>query len=282
MATRERRWLWMGLAALSLAFASAEVSHANIVTNGDFETPDAGSSYVMYAAGSAFGGWSVETGSVDLVGTDWQAAAGRQSVDVTGSTGDAGSIYQDLSTIPGQTYMLRFALAGNPVGAPTMKSMEIWWGNSLTDTVLFDTTGRSRRDVGWVYREYSVVATTYLTRLRFRSLTPGFDGPMLDDVSVTPVGAPDELFPQACGQSFRSLEATIHTSIEFTNLTTQVVLIYWIDYQGQPRLYAALQPGNSYVQVTYLTHPWLVIDAAERCLGIYLPTARPGRVVLRS
>ena len=32
-----------------------------------------------------------------------------------------------------------------------------------------------------------------------------------------------------------------------------------------------LAAGQSYVQQTYITHPWIVTDAAGACLGIWLP-----------
>ena len=159
----------------------------NIVTNGDFETPNAGSSWIVYSAGQTFGNWTVESGTVEHYGPVWKAANGSQSVDVTGVS--AGALYQDLSTSPGQTYLLRFAMAGNPGGGPAIKQMEVWWGATKLDTLSFDVTGHSDNNMGWVYHQYSVVATANATRLRFKSLIDGVWGPTLDDVSVTqPVG----------------------------------------------------------------------------------------------
>jgi choice-of-anchor C domain-containing protein len=121
---------------------------------------------------------------VDLTpGYYWEPAEGQQSVDLDGTCG-AGVIYQDLNTSVSQTYSLRFALAGNPDGAPTIKEMEVWWGNSLVDRLTFDTTGRTRTSMGWGLHEYVVTATEASTRLRFKSLTPGCFGPVLDKVSV--------------------------------------------------------------------------------------------------
>jgi choice-of-anchor C domain-containing protein len=154
----------------------------DIVTNGDFETPDAGPGWVVYHAGQTFGGWTVESGTVEHKGV-WQDARGRQSVDLTGV--GAGAIYQDLATVPGQTYQLRFAMAGNPGGGPAVKRMEVWWGDTGVDTPSFDTTGRTSDDMGWRYQQYSVTATAAVTRLRFKSLIEGVWGPALDDVSVT-------------------------------------------------------------------------------------------------
>jgi choice-of-anchor C domain-containing protein len=119
----------------------------------------------------------------------WQAANGNQSVDLSGY--QPGTIYQDVSIIAGQTYLLSFAVAGNPYEGPAIKRMEIWWDTALVDTVVFDTTGFSYSNMGWVYHEYSVVASNPFTRLEFRSLTDGTAGPALDDVSLTLVPLPN-------------------------------------------------------------------------------------------
>jgi VHL beta domain len=95
---------------------------------------------------------------------------------------------------------------------------------------------------------------------------------------------PDDLPPFSCAvaASARSREATMPTTIEFFNETTSqvIVVVWWIDYQGQSHPYATLQPGQSYSPQTYLTHPWKVTTTDGMCLGIYMPTQRPGRVVL--
>ncbi len=163
----------------------------SIVTNGDFETPVVASAFDTYAAPKAFGGWTVEFGSIDHIGpSDYLGSAcGGQSVDVTGS--ETGAIYQDLPTIPGQTYRLRFAMAGNFVSGPAIKRMEVGWASDVVDTVSFDTTGRSATNMGWTYHEYTVKATSSVTRLRFKSLISGWYGPMVDDVSVVPVTIAD-------------------------------------------------------------------------------------------
>jgi choice-of-anchor C domain-containing protein len=167
-------------------FASA----GNIVINGNFETPLAGRDFVMFQPGETFGGWTVATTWVDLVGTSVQAAGGVQSVDLSG--GSAGQIYQDLATVPGQTYELRFALAGSgpELQTPRIKQMEVSWGSGLVDTLSFDTLGHSANNMGWTYHRYDLTAVSSVTRLQFTSLINTAWGPMLDDVRVTPVPEP--------------------------------------------------------------------------------------------
>ena len=157
----------------------------NIVANGSFETPDVTSITLdTYYAGQSFGGWAVESGQIDHISERyWQAADGRQSVDLDGTCG-AGAVYQELLTSPLQPYLLRFSLAGNPEGPPSIKQMEVWWGTTLVDTLAFDTSGHSKWSMGWSFHQYTITATSAITRLTFKSLTPGCFGPVLDMVSA--------------------------------------------------------------------------------------------------
>jgi choice-of-anchor C domain-containing protein len=161
----------------------------NLVANGGMESPDVPGAFTGFATGTTIGAWRVESGNVDLTAGYWQAAAGKQSVDLTGDT--PGTIAQDVPTTPGQPYTLRFAMAGHPLGldegSPAEKRMEVWWNGALLDTTAFDVTGRTTYDMGWRYHEYSVVgaASGAATQLRFTSRTDGYFGPALDMVSVT-------------------------------------------------------------------------------------------------
>jgi choice-of-anchor C domain-containing protein len=170
---------------------------ANIVANGDFETPVVLNPLIVYFEGQTFGSWTVVSGSVDLLSPSyWQAADGGQSVDLSGDSD--GAISQPLSTTPQRKYVLRFALAGNPetTGCPNspIKTMEVWWGATLVDTLTFDTTGRSNWDMGWGFHEYTVTAANATTQLKFGSLTPGCHGPVLDMVSVRSRTGPSRTF----------------------------------------------------------------------------------------
>jgi len=162
---------------------------SNIVLNGNFETPDVTAyTFDTYYAGRTFGNWYVESGSVDHISERyWQAADGRQSVDLGGNSD--GAISQYLITTPLHSYLLIFALSGNPeTGICTymgpIKRMEIWWGSTLVDTLAFDTTGHSNWSMGWGYHQYKITATDAITKLMFKSLNSNCHGPVLDMVSV--------------------------------------------------------------------------------------------------
>jgi choice-of-anchor C domain-containing protein len=173
-------------ALFAVLLAAVPVAAQNIVTNGSFETPTAPpGSFITFGAGATFGGWTVGIGSIDLVGTYWQAADGQQSVDLNGIT--TGSIFQDLVTTPGSLYTLSFAMAGNMDGGPVIKSMDVFWGALSLGTFLFDTTGRSAGAMGWqIFILPDLEATNAATRLTFRSNDGGAFGPAVDDVRVVP------------------------------------------------------------------------------------------------
>ena len=177
----------MKVGGLVLLLGSALTINAAI-RNGSFEEPIIGSLYTPYLAGENIGGWVVESGSVEIVGTYWQAAEGNQSLDLSGIWEWAGTLYQDLPTTPGHTYKVRFAFAGNPEDQ-AVKDAKIFWNETELAQLSVDTAGRSFTNMGWTYYTYDVTATSTISRLKFQSLTLNFLGPLIDDVSVTPVEA---------------------------------------------------------------------------------------------
>ena len=60
----------------------------------------------------------------------------------------------------------------------------------------------------------------------------------------------------------KSLQGTVRTDIRFVNKTSGAVKIYWLDYTGKRVFYKTLAAGASYLQPTWVTHPWVAIDAA--------------------
>jgi VHL beta domain len=73
----------------------------------------------------------------------------------------------------------------------------------------------------------------------------------------------------------RSLTGTVRTNIEFVNRTAGAIKVYWLDYTGKRVYYNTLAAGSSYVQPTWKTHPWVVLDSGGRCIGyVIAPAAR--------
>jgi hypothetical protein len=171
---------------------------SNLVVNGSFETPQVPSNAngITLRAPANIGGWTLDQNDVDLAKGRPDAGPtvsgyqlppdGTQFLFLSGFT--AGSIYQDLATVAGTAYRLRFAMSGDPgkPGWPLIKHMEVDWGSGVVATPTFDITSTDFDKMGWVYHEYTVVATTTTTRLRFSSLDFDPTGPAVDDVSVVP------------------------------------------------------------------------------------------------
>ncbi len=64
-----------------------------------------------------------------------------------------------------------------------------------------------------------------------------------------------------------SIEGITPTTITFDNQSGVPLKVYWLDYDGNRVFYNALEPGQSYDQPTWLTHPWVGLDSDGRCYG---------------
>ncbi|UGY14349.1 TIR domain-containing protein [Bradyrhizobium septentrionale] len=62
-------------------------------------------------------------------------------------------------------------------------------------------------------------------------------------------------------------------TIVFVNTRSDPVRVNWLDGTGSRKFYAELSSGQRYEQPTFEGHPWLVTDAQDRCIGIYVPGA---------
>jgi len=69
--------------------------------------------------------------------------------------------------------------------------------------------------------------------------------------------------------TLHSISGTQKTQIQFTNTRSDVINIFWLNYNGQRVFYQSLSPGQSQGFDTYATHPWVVTDATGNCLGIW-------------
>jgi choice-of-anchor C domain-containing protein len=150
------------------------------VYNGSFEigvsTED---SYLEFPAGdSSIPGWTVGGAGIDYKFTYWRAANGIRSIDLNRL--DAGSIETKLTTTPGKTYTIYFAMAGNVYGGPAIKNMTVTANGGSPKDYSFDTTGKTPTDMGWTTHNYSFVAQSASTQLKFTSTTPGAHGPAID------------------------------------------------------------------------------------------------------
>ena len=196
------------LVVLALVPAARAQLGPNIVVNGSFELPTVcPAPFATHTQGStAITGWTVEDGgvsdallgSVDHVGSYWQAHDACQSIDLNGLS--PGALRQDVAT-PGEEYLLSFWMAGNPDSPPAVKTMDVEWGGTVVYSPSF-TTDLSNplltrtSNMGWTYHEVTVEATSATTTLRFISTTntgpcPCY-GPALDDVALQEIDDDDD------------------------------------------------------------------------------------------
>jgi choice-of-anchor C domain-containing protein len=157
------------------------------VSNGSFEagTFTANPFDTLPAGSTAITDWTVDSGSIDWIGSYWQAADGSRSIDLNGN--ETGAISQTLTTTIGNTYVVTFDLSGNTDCPPTAKTLTVGATGAPPASYTFDTAvvGNSRVDMKWVAQTYTFLATNSSSVLAFTSTTAGPCGPALDNVSVT-------------------------------------------------------------------------------------------------
>jgi len=189
----------IALVILMFTFLALPVK-ADLTQNGSFELgTNPGSGFLELDAGDTdITDWTIIGGGVraiDYIGGYWTASDGIRSLDLNGRPGPGG-VEQVISTIVGNTYTVKFDMAGNPDGGPNPKTMDVSAIGITTQTqgFSFDASSTTRTSMGWTPMEWSFVADDTSTTIRFMSTVVyagdpsnvGW-GPALDNVSVVPV-----------------------------------------------------------------------------------------------
>jgi choice-of-anchor C domain-containing protein len=185
-----RALLGSGLLAAMTALAISTATPAagaspQPFSDGSFEQPQvAPYTFQRFPAGAHLGPWTVTRGDVDLSGKGfWQTADGNQSLDLDGSV--QGTVAQTFATQPLVSYEVSFALAGNPVAAPAVKTGQVLVNGRVAQNFSFDTTGKTKANMGYVQRRFTFLATDTSATLAFASTTtPSGYGPVIDNVEV--------------------------------------------------------------------------------------------------
>lgn len=195
-----RRSIMIGLLAAALCAGGSGAKAANLLGNGDFETPlvPAGS-FTLFLNGQAIGPWTVTgaTGNVGVVsgtfsqgGFSFPARSGKQWLDLTGTSNTATGVRQAVATIPGRLYELTFHVGNvkNPGGIfGTTSSVRVLVNGLLLMTAV-NTSGTTKQ----VWRKFgaAVVASAATTTITFLNGDPSTDSECgLDDVSLEPLFA---------------------------------------------------------------------------------------------
>jgi choice-of-anchor C domain-containing protein len=170
-------------AAASTLLAGA--AQAAIITNGSFETgPSPGGFTTLVAGDTQITGWTVTSGSIDYIGSYWNASNGVRSIDLSGN--EPGAISQSFATIAGREYVVTFDLAANPDNAIT-KLLNVTAGENFTQYSYSGTP----RPLEWIPQVFNFTALGSQTTLTFAGANTGAWGAALDNVNVSLVPVPE-------------------------------------------------------------------------------------------
>jgi hypothetical protein len=81
--------------------------------------------------------------------------------------------------------------------------------------------------------------------------------------------------------SSKSQNSDTPTSLNFVNSSGDPVDLCWVNYDGARVLYKHLGPGESSVQQTYVTHPWVIYDdRISSYIAGFLPVKSPAEAII--
>jgi hypothetical protein len=184
------------------AMIAASASHANLLTNGSFESGafvNQGSDTMSPAAGSTvITGWTVVTDTTAWIGATnpfgLSASDGSFFLDLTNYQAGApfAGVSQVITTTPGATYALTFDLGGsNFWGRPDSLTASAA-GTSQTFTTGAASTGTPNND--WYHESMTFVATGATTTITLQGQAGisyiGLDNANVEFVSAAPVPEP--------------------------------------------------------------------------------------------
>jgi len=187
----------LSVAALIAAGACSSAS-AGVVYSNYFNTQTGGPTFTTIGTSGTFDGFSVTSGSIDLIGGYWQGAPapvgvnGSGSVDLDGNSPGAISLTTSLSLAAG-SYVLDFYLSGNPDGTPPLKTVDVSVGSATDQVFTYDTAamGNTHGDMKYVL-ETVAFTTPGATSLTFTSGDNGGTpyGPVIGAVTISSVPEP--------------------------------------------------------------------------------------------
>jgi hypothetical protein len=156
----------VGAALGALALVSAAPAFAaNLITNGDFSTPDVNGGWGIFS--QAQSGWSNATDVGVEIGRSGYGlgcyTASCQNLEVNANTfGDVSQTVTGLTV--GRTYDLTFAYGGRPDGGP--QSLQVMVNGTILDTL--------SGSVGvWTPETYNFTANQAAETIEFKSLNVG-------------------------------------------------------------------------------------------------------------
>ena len=171
-------------AILTVSLAGVSSAAGPTIVNGSFETGTNPGVFTQLSAvnSTSITGWTVSSGTVDYIGTYWQAADGVRSLDLSGS--GVGAVQQTFVTTVGTSYRVTFSMSGNPESGTGTKTMTASTGGTPIAFSYEVGAGNTLVDMKWANKSFLFTAAAATTTLTFTSTTSGVYGPALDKVRV--------------------------------------------------------------------------------------------------
>jgi hypothetical protein len=98
---------------------------------------------------------------------------------------------------------------------------------------------------------------------------PNPPAPAASAPAVPAPAAPAAAASCAQERGAKSAASTTPATIIFNNKTAALIKIFWLNFQGERKLYGEMPAGASGRQGTYVDHLWVVTNAQGDCLGFY-------------
>ncbi|HNC04629.1 MAG TPA: hypothetical protein PLY05_14905, partial [Agitococcus sp.] len=138
--------------------------------------------------------------------------------------------------------------------------------------------------VNWVSNFYASFLNLQ-TIVDFNRWYGGFNIANKESVKAYPDAVPirtvDGVEEYACsGEGRIKSSQSDGISMDFVNQRGSNMSIYWLDYSAKRVSYKQNLPtGQTHVQGTFVTHPWLITDNTGTCIGIYRPVTKTNKTL---
>ena len=73
----------------------------------------------------------------------------------------------------------------------------------------------------------------------------------------------------SCSTAFRSVGGRRGAQVVFADKSNAGLQLFWLDFDGNRKLYVTLKPGGSQRMETYVGDYWLIADSSGSCIGVF-------------
>src|SRR5688572_16530500 len=173
--SRLMKALLIGSAALAIAGPAGAVE---LIVNGGFNNggtvaEPTGGFATLGVGNTSINAWDIDAGTIDWIQGYWQSADGDgYSVDLNGNS--PASISQSISTLAGQSYILRFAMSGNPDNFRGETRVAVIGADGTIGSATYTlTAANTRANMLWAEQTFGFTATDSSTIISFTSGNTG-------------------------------------------------------------------------------------------------------------